>query len=198
MKGKTMSEQSVLKLPSAAPKSLSNAERERLLKAARLREKVAKNAAAERSAQLIANFEQQLASVYSFDQQEVWAKAAQAAKAAVDAADLAIAKECERLGIPERFRPSLACHWHSRGENASKERRAELRKVAQTRIAAIEKQARTEIERISSEVQIELLAHGLSPTAQALLEQMPKVDQLMPALQVEEVEGMVKPRLSYY
>jgi hypothetical protein len=193
-----MSEQNVLKLPVAPPNGLSNAERERLLKAARLREKVAKSAASARSAELIADFEQQLASVYSFDQDEIWAKAAQAAKTAVEAADSAIAEECERLGIPARFRPSLACQWYGRGENASKERRAELRKVAQTRIAANEKQARTEIDRISSEVQIELLAHGMSPTALALLEQMPKVDQQMPALQVQEVESMLNPRLPRY
>jgi hypothetical protein len=191
-----MSEQNVVKL-NIAP-SLSNAERERLLRAARLREKVAKSAATERSAKLMADFEQQLASVYSFDQQEVWAKAAQSIKEAVEAANRTIADDCEQLGIPERFRPSVAWGWHGRGENASRERRVELRRVAQTRIAAIEKQARTEIDRISSEVQIELLAHGLSPTALALLEQMPKVDQLMPTLQVEEVEAMVTPRrLSY-
>jgi hypothetical protein len=159
-----MNEQNIVKL-NIAP-SLSNAERERLLKAARLREKVAKSAASARSLELMANFEQQLASNYSFDQDEIWAKAAQASKAAVEAADGAIAEECERLA---RFRPSLACQWYGRGENASKERRAELRKVAQTRIAANEKQALTEIQRISSEVQIELLAHGMSPTALALL-----------------------------
>ena len=191
-----MNEQNIVKL-NIAP-SLSNAERERLLKAARLREKVAKSAASARSLELMANFEQQLASNYSFDQDEIWAKAAQAAKAAVEAADGAIAEECERLGIPARFRPSLACQWYGRGENASKERRAELRKVAQTRIAANEKQALTEIQRISSEVQIELLAHGMSPTALALLEQMPKVDQQMPALQVREVESMLNPRLPRY
>jgi hypothetical protein len=100
-----MSEQNVLKLPVAPPNSLSNAERERLLKVARLREKVAKSAASARSLELMADFEQQLASNYSFDQDEIWAKAAQAAKAAVEAADGAIAEECERLGIPARFSP---------------------------------------------------------------------------------------------
>jgi len=53
-------------------------------------------------------------------------------------------------------------------------------------------------ERLSSEVQIELLAHGMSPVALALLEQMPRVDQQMQALQVDEVESMLKPRLPRY
>lgn len=177
---------------------MSNAERERLLKVARLREKVANGAVTARSRQLMADFEQQLASVYSFDQEEVWAESMHAAKAAADVSDRAIAADFERLGIPARFRPSITCSWFGRGENASKERRAELRKVAQTRIASDEKLAHTEIERLSSEVQIELLAHGMSPVALALLEQMPRVDQQMQALQVDEVESMLKPRLPRY
>jgi hypothetical protein len=57
-----MSEQKVFQLGPREP-TLSNAERERLLKVARLREKVGKSAAAERSARLLADFEQQLASI---------------------------------------------------------------------------------------------------------------------------------------
>jgi hypothetical protein len=177
--------------------SLSNAELERLLKVARLREKVAKSAAAERSAVLLAEFEKQMASKYSFDQSEVWAKAHAAVTEVWETAAKLVAEECERLGIPERFAPSLSMpYWHSRGENAVKERRAELRKVAVTRVAAMEKQARTEIERKSSEVQIELLAHGMSLTARELLEQMPRVDELMPTLRVDEIETMLNPRLT--
>jgi hypothetical protein len=68
------------------------------------------------------------------------------------AATNAIDEECERLGIPKQFRPGIAIGWRSHGENAVRERRVELRRVAQTRIAAIEKSARQEIEWISSEV----------------------------------------------
>jgi hypothetical protein len=65
----------------------------------------------------------------------------------------------------------LSGHGHGRDENTVRERRVELRKVAQTRIAVIEKHARSGLERISSEVQIELLVHGMSETALRLLEQ---------------------------
>src|SRR5215472_6592158 len=111
--------------------TISNAERERLLKVARLREKVAKTVVAERSAVLLADFEQQLATIYSFDQSETWAKAVMAAKEACNAAQSAIAEECSRLGIPRRFAPNISHpSWYGRGENAVRERRAELRKVA--------------------------------------------------------------------
>jgi hypothetical protein len=181
--------------PDPAP-ALSNAERERLLKVARLREKVAKSAASERSARLLADFEQQLASTYRFDSNEIWLQAVKAADDACAIAAKTIDEECERLGIPKRFRPRLyGAQWHGRGENAVRERRVELRRVAQTRIAAIEKKARQEIERISSEVQIELLAHGMSEHARQLLETLPKVDAMMPALQVEDIENAFKPHL---
>jgi hypothetical protein len=192
-----MNEPKLFQLPIAQP-TLSNAERERLLKAARLQEKVAKSEASKRSAILLADFEQQLASTYRFDTNEVWKAAYEAADDAIETARQAVDAECERLGIPKRFRPSIGMAWHGRGENASKERRVELRKVAQTRIAAIEKTARHEIERISSEVQIELLAHGLSELAQQLLRNMPKVDAMMPTLQIEDIEAAFKPRLAYY
>jgi hypothetical protein len=192
-----MSEQKLFQLQALQP-TLSNAERERLLRVARLREKVAKSAASERSARLLADFEQQLAAIYSFDSNEVWRAAYKAADDAVEAARRAIDAECERLGIPKRFRPGIGMGWHGRGENAVRERRVELRKVAQTRIAAIEKSARQEIERISSEAQIELLAHGMSEHARQLLDNLPKVEALMPSLQVEDIENSLKPKLAHY
>jgi hypothetical protein len=144
----------------------------------------------------LADFEQQLASIYSFDSNEVWAKAVKAADDACESAEKAIDEECGRLGIPKPFRPHLRREWYGRGENAVRERRVELRRVGQTRIAAIEKTARQEIERISSEVQIELLAHGMSELALKLLEKMPKVEAMMPPLKVDEVENSLKARQS--
>ena len=125
------------KPPTMSPQ-LSNAERERLLKVARLREKVAKTAAGERATAMIADFEQQLASCYRFDQDVTWKAAHDAADQIVEEARRKIGDRCAELGIPERFASDLGLRWYSRGENASKERRAELRKIAVTRITAIE------------------------------------------------------------
>ena len=99
---RAMSEQKLLQLPGVKP-VLSNAERERLQKAARLRERVAKSAAPERSARLLADFEQQLASIYRFDSNEIWNKAVAAADSACETAQKAVDEECERLGVPKGF-----------------------------------------------------------------------------------------------
>ena len=43
-----------------------------------------------------------------------------------------------------------------------------------------------------------MLAHGMSEHARLLLENMPKVEALMPSLQVEDIENSLKPRLPHY
>jgi hypothetical protein len=47
---------------------------------------------------------------------------------------------------PEEFRPGRNLSWYRRGENGLSERRVELRRVAQTRIAAMAKAAKVAIE----------------------------------------------------
>src|SRR3712207_2551468 len=60
---------------SPADQRMTKGEREDLQRLIRQREKVLKSAARERSAQLVAEFENQLGSQYAFDQDEVWAEA---------------------------------------------------------------------------------------------------------------------------
>ena len=88
-------------------KPMTKSEREDLAKLIRNREKVMKSAARERSAELLAEFEQQMASVYSYDQDEVWKSATEAAAAAVAVAQQAIAERCSEMGIPARFAPNV-------------------------------------------------------------------------------------------
>ena len=54
-------------------------EREDLQRLIRQREKVQKSAAKERSAQLLADFENQMGAEYAFDDDAVWAEATKAA-----------------------------------------------------------------------------------------------------------------------
>jgi hypothetical protein len=147
---------------------MSKGEREDLARLVRLREKVLKSAAAQRSVQLIADFEQQLASVYSFDQDEIWKKAVRAARQAVDEAKDVIAARCKELGIPARFAPGLDLGWYGRGENAVREIRNELRRVATTRIAALQKEACVKIELHCLELQTQIIANGLGSPASAI------------------------------
>jgi hypothetical protein len=103
-----MREPKVVQFADGSLAPLSNTDRERLLKVARLREKVAKAAFAEHGAQLMANFDQQLATVYSFDTNETWKKAFKAADDAARVAQKAVDEECEQLGIPKQSHPQSA------------------------------------------------------------------------------------------
>ena len=166
----------------------TRAECEDVLRIARLREKVAKSEARRRSSELKADFEAKLAASYSFDQSAVWAEAKRQAELVAKEMDERIAQECEKLSIPQKFRPGISVCWYGRGENASRERRVELRKVADTRIAALEKRAFEEIERHNLDFQTKVLVVGLaSPEAQQLLAQMPTAEMLMPPISMQDV-----------
>ena len=73
------------------------------------------------------------------------------------------------------------------GENAVNDRRAELRRMATTRVAAMEKVVRTNIENLSVEAQTELIAGGpTSSNAKEFLAQLPSAKALMPQLYATE------------
>lgn len=171
--------------------AMTSAERSDLLKVVRQRERVAKAGAAQRAAELLADFEQQLARRYSFDEDDVWRAAYQAAREAVDEAQRKVAARCEELGIPGQFAPEIfGPSWTMRGENAVTSRRVELRRVASTRLAALEKAAKAAIERRSLEVQERLIVGGLaSAEARGFLDSIPAVESLMPPLQLAELEA---------
>ena len=171
---------------------ITKAEKADLLRIARLREKVAKNAAGQRSAELMADFEAQLATEYHFDQDKVWRAAKDIADHAVAEANAMVANRCEQLGIPRRFAPSLLSHyWLSQGSNATKEQKNALRKIAQSRIVAMEKSAVARIDAASAAIQTELLANGMSDTAQQLLDSMPTAERLLPRLLIGDVETLL-------
>lgn len=169
--------------------TMTRAERDDLAKVARLRARVARTAVVQREAELLADVEEQLSAEYAFAD-EAWAEITKGAAEAVAEADRQVAELCRARGIPEEFRPRLNIGWHGRGSNAVAGRRAELRKVAQTRIAAASKGAKAAIEAKEAEVLTELLAGGLtSEAARSFLESIPTAAALMPVLQVRELEG---------
>ena len=173
--------------------ALTRTDRESMLKVVRMNERVAKTALKERSAQILADFEQKLAAEFKFDDDETWKTLTKDAKAFVDETDAKIAQRCAELGIPKAFRPGLTLGWHRRGENASQERRSELRRVAVSRISVMEAQGKAAIERRSAEIQTQLIAGGLaSDEARRVLESLPKAEDLMPALALIQVEGAIQ------
>jgi hypothetical protein len=168
-------------------------DRDTLSKIAKQRARIAKSSLAQRQAQLLADFEEQSAAVYSA-QDEAWADITREAQELVRRADEQVAEQCRKRGIPEEFRPGLTLSWYGRGQNATASRRAELRKLAERKIDAATKDAKLEIDRADAEVQAELLAGSLTTQdARAFLDRLPTPEQLMPALQLAELEQHLKP-----
>lgn len=108
----------------------------------------------------------------------------------IAAANERIAQRATELGIPHRFQPKLNLIWTGRGENGCRDRVAELRRMAKTRLDAIEKDARATIERESVDLQTRIMAGALqSAEAVEFLAAMPTIEQLMPAAPtVAEIE----------
>ncbi|NMM07412.1 hypothetical protein [Polaromonas sp.] len=175
--------------------TMTSRERGDLAQLMRRREKkAAKSDAVARGAQLMADFEAQMATRYSYDDDEVWRELKSTADCHIAEARAAVRRRCDELGIPRRFQPSLSdTYWFCRGENTIPQRRVELRRVAQTAANASVKTAIAAIERRSLESQTQLLAGGLTTDeARLFLEQMPTALQLMPALQVDAIQLMLE------
>src|SRR5262245_16178185 len=177
---------------------MTKGEREDLQRLIRQREKVLKSAAKQRSAELLADFENQMGQQFSFDQDEIWERAVKSAEPVVRRAQEQIAERCRELGIPKQFAPDDQLNWRARGyENATEKRRRELRKMAETRIEAIEAMAITEIEISCLQAQIELAVAGLtSERARAFLKQLPGIETLMPRLSFDEIAGEAAPPIA--
>jgi hypothetical protein len=178
---------------------MTHAEREGLQRLVRQRERVLKSAAKQRRVELTADFENQMGQEYSsFDQDEVWEQAIKLAEPVVRKAQAQIAARCRELGIPERFAPGLELDWRQRGyDNAVEKRRKELRRMAQTQVAAIEQKAVVQIELSCLEAQTQLAVAGLtSEAARAFVEKLPTVQTLMPRLSFAEIAGEAEPPVS--
>src|ERR1700720_259076 len=168
---------------------MTKSEREDLQRLVRQREKVLKSAAKQRSTEVLADFENQMGQEYSCDDDHVWAEAAKIANATVSKAQEQIKARCREIGIPDRFAPSISLAWHHRGYgNLIKERRDELRKMAQTAVAAQEQKAKTQIELSCLDAQTKLAISGLTTDmARGFIEALPSVEELMPRLSFAEV-----------
>ena len=158
----------------------------------RKQERVRKAALDQQAAALKADFEAQISAEYGFDDDAVWKKANELAEEAVDTANGEIAKRCEELGIPKEFAPRLSMYWCSRGENAVRERRAELRKKADAEIAALKQSARTQIELWSLKALTDLASQTLtSKAAKVYFAKMPSPADLMPKLEYQQVHALL-------
>jgi hypothetical protein len=186
------------KVRSGMTDRITKGERDDLQRLIRQREKVLKSAAKQRSAELLADFENQMGSEFSFDDDEVWRQATEAEQVEVDKANQKIAARCRALGIPDRFAPSLSVHWRTRGyDNLIDKRKTELRRMATTEIEAMERKAITEIEMSCLDAHTKIAIAGLtSQAAHAFVEALPGVDQWMPRLSYAEIAGETEPPIA--
>ncbi len=173
-------------------RGMTKAERTDLSRLIRRREALMKRMADERGKVLLAEFERQCATIHSWDDDVTWKAAHAAADEAVREAEAQVTRRCRDLGIPPEFAPSLRLEWYGRGENAAKERRSELRRVAEAQIDARVAHAKVAIEQQSVQLQTEIVAGGLaSATAKAFLERMPTVEAMLPPLTVPEIRALL-------
>jgi hypothetical protein len=169
---------------------MTRTERQDLLQICRHRERVAKAEADALAARRRAEFQAQLGRVYSWDENDTWKAATKTAREFTQECVERITAECDKLGIPRWAQPELGPpQWYGRGENAVAQRRAELTKVANTKIDHLLKETKHAIEAKSVEIQTHLIADGLaSADAKTFLESIPTPAQLMPVVTVEEIQ----------
>lgn len=169
---------------------MTKGEREELKWLARERARVAKHDAQRRTADLKAMFEHQLADAFDYNSDETWSQAVLIAREECAKAQAAISERCEALGIPLAMHPLVNFDWQTRGPYAVAGQQQNLRRVAHGRIAAQERAAIAEIDRAALEIQTNLVRAGLtSETAIEFLSAMPSVNDLMPPVNMDELEA---------
>ena len=175
--------------------TMTRYEGEKLDRLIRDMERVGKAENGARAAELFSDFQVQLAAKYSYDQDSVGTDAWKDAEEAAKKANREVIARCRERGIPPEFSPGLSVSWRSRGENAVKERRQELEKVAKAEIDAYLKRANSNVSHVAAKVRVDLTA-GLIETdaAKKFLAGMPKAAELMPKLSLGKVEDALKQR----
>jgi hypothetical protein len=169
--------------------TMTAAERTELGKLVRLNAKVAKDDAEARGKWMLADAEAKLAAIFKVED-EAWADITATVDKQIAAADAAIAAICQQRGITEEFRPSVGWYFRGRGENSLKDRRVELRKVAQTQVGARVAEAKVEIDRQAALQLTQITQAGLtSEEARAFISSMPKPEQLLPPLGTLELHS---------
>jgi len=168
---------------------MTGRDREQLVKLVRARARQAVREADMREKILLAEVQEQLTA--EFDAHDrLWADAVVIAQEAAAKANAHIRSVCSDLGIPPKDAPGLELAWRSRNSDyADKSRRAELRKLAETKLAALTKVAKTEIQGAALDTEEQLVIGGLTSDAarQFVETTMPTVEGLMPALGLDDL-----------
>jgi hypothetical protein len=172
------------------------AERKEALTVIRGRERVTITAIRAYRATLMADFEKKIAARYKPADHPVWRNLHEAACRFEAEADEKMRAVCRQHDVPEAWGPRINFSWYDRGESASAQRRAELRKIAVTEAERRTAVAEAELKRRSVDAQEAIIMQGItSEAARALIQSLPTVEQLMPPLDVEALERATTAKL---
>jgi hypothetical protein len=167
---------------------MTKADRDALIRIAKARARQARQEADQRAKVLLAEVEDLMAAEFEA-RDEMWADAVTIAEEAALKANEQIVARCAELGIPAKHAPKLQMAWSARSSSfRDPDRRGELRKVAQSRVNALTATAKTMVDAKVLETEERLVLGGLETgEAKAFIESMPTVEQLMPALSLDDL-----------
>jgi vacuolar-type H+-ATPase subunit H len=145
--------------------------------------------AEQQAKECMAQFERHLATIYKYDQDEVWKKATEEAMQVVKSAQERIDARCVKVGIPKDMSPQLELSWEGRGQMRTSSRRAELTRVAKSEVEAMLAAAKTSIQKQSLDLRTQVVGMGLmTPAAKLFLESLAPVEEAMHELDFGRVE----------
>lgn len=175
--------------PEEPARKLSRQETHDLGQIIKERTKVLEAHAEEQAQRCMADFEKKVATIYAYDQDEVWKEATEVAMAEVKKAQEKIEARCKKLGIPNDLAPQLQLSWNGRGQMKTAERRAELRRVAKAEVEAMKAAAMTKIRKQSLDLRTQVVAMGLlTPEATMFLESLAPVEEAMTGIDFAAIE----------
>jgi hypothetical protein len=156
----------------------------------RERAKIAKADADARAASMLPDGEAKLAAIYKMEDAGWSDITAEAQKMIEKEPQPKLAERCRERGIPEDGAPKIELAWYSRGENATAQRRGELRRVLRSTVEAKLKQAKVEIDREAERQMTQLAISGISSAeARSFFGNMPAPEQLLPLIDHVEFNG---------
>jgi hypothetical protein len=167
---------------------MTNADRQSLIRIAKGRAKQAEREAEMQEKILIVEVLDLMTAEYAA-RDELWSDAVAIAEEAAAKANTQIQLRCAELGIPPKRAPQLHLNWSARsGEFVNRDRRGELRKLAESKAAAVTKTAKTAIQASALDIEERLVLGGLqTDEAREVIASMPTVADLMPALSLEDL-----------
>jgi hypothetical protein len=167
---------------------MSAKDRDALIRFARAQARQAEREVDTRVAICHAEVADQMTAAFAADD-AIWKEAVLMAGEEAEKANARIRTEVASLGIPASEAPQISMQWYSRGSSyGNRDRRNELYKLADAKLAAMAKAAKGEIRAAALEVEKKLILGGLqSDEARAVLESMPSAEALMPSLSLDDL-----------